>query len=212
MKLSIISLFALFICSISSLSAQQEYVEYGFKGGINLANVSGDVPPGYDSRTSMKIGAYGLYKILPKFGLQAELLYSEQGFSNEYNQGINEAEKVEEILKMQYVNLPVLASYNVIENLWLEGGVQFGYLVRAEMEQETVTLDPIGEVNSKTETIDQNDRYESLDIALAGGLRYKLSRNFMVQARFHQSLNDVDKNLEGDQYHSVYSFSVGYVF
>jgi len=37
---------------------------------------------------------------------------------------------------MQYINLPVLVSYNLIEQLWIEGGVQVGYLVNAEEEEE----------------------------------------------------------------------------
>lgn len=212
MKFTLVSIITLIICSVSTLKAQQEYLEYGFKGGINLANVSGDETSSYENKTSMNIGVYGVYKILPKLGIQTELLYSEQGFSNEFNQGINDSEKVEQILKMQYINLPVLASYNIIENLWIEGGIQFGYLVNAELEEEIVRIDNLESVNSETETINQNDRYESLDISFAGGLRYKLNRNFMLQARYTNSLNDVDKNLDGNQYNTIFSFSVGYVF
>ncbi|MFO7744339.1 MAG: porin family protein, partial [Psychroflexus sp.] len=198
MKLSFISLAALFIISFTNMNAQQEYFEYGFKGGINLSNISGDVPSSYETRTSMNIGAYGLYKILPKLGIQAELLYSEQGFSNDYVPDAITIEKVEEVLRMQYINLPVLASYNVIENLWIEGGIQVGYLVDAELELEEVELGDTDNVNSSTDTFDRTDRYESLDIALAGGLRYKLNRNFMVQARYTNSIKDINKIKTGD--------------
>lgn len=212
MKLSIISLLVFFLFSISGLYAQQEYFEYGFKGGINLSNVSGDNTSSYETRTSMNIGAYGLYKILPKLGIQAELLYSEQGFSNEFNRETNNTEEVDQVLRMQYINLPVLASYNIIENLWVEGGLQVGYLAKAEIEEETVTISQSGGVDSSTETIEETDNYERIDLGLAGGLRYKLSQNFMIQARYTQSLNDINKELQGDQYNSIFSFSVGYVF
>jgi len=79
MKLSLLAIISLLLVSITT-SAQQEYFEYGFKGGLNLSNISGDEVSNYDTRTSMNIGGYGLYKILPKLGIQAELLYSEQGF------------------------------------------------------------------------------------------------------------------------------------
>lgn len=212
MKIPFVTLLALLVCSISTLNAQQEYFEYGFKGGINLSNIAGDVPASYDTRTSMNIGGYGLYKILPKLGIQAELLYSEQGFSNEFERGIGSSDNINEILRMQYVNLPVLISYNVIENLWVEGGLQVGYLVNAEVEEETTTTGAAGDLVSKTETIGQTSRYESFDLGFAAGLRYKLSQNFMVQARYTQSMNDIDKELEGSQYNSIFSFSVGYVF
>ncbi|WP_093364340.1 porin family protein [Psychroflexus sediminis] len=212
MKLYFISVAILFSLSITTLNAQQEYFEYGFKGGINLSNISGDGTSNYETKTSMHIGAYGVYKILPKLGIQAELLYSEQGFSNDRIPDAADVEKIEEILRMQYINLPVLASYNVIENLWVEGGVQVGYLAKAEAEEETVTLDSAGEVNSTTETIGKTDNYERIDLGIAGGLRYKLSQNFMIQARYTQSLNDINKTMAGDQYNSIFSFSVGYVF
>ncbi|NEV92594.1 PorT family protein [Psychroflexus sp. YR1-1] len=212
MKLTYIVLAVFFIGSITTLNAQQEYFEYGFKGGVNIAQMTGDVPASYESRTSMKIGAFGIYKILPKLGIQAELLYSEQGFSNEPVPETIAIEKIEELLRMQYVNLPVLASYNLVENLWLEGGMQVGYLVKAVEDREEVRLINQGEVTSETTSTAKTDNYERIDFGLAGGLRYKLSQNFMVQARFHQSLNDVDKSSEGDQYHRVYSFSIGYVF
>ncbi|MBZ9651565.1 porin family protein [Psychroflexus montanilacus] len=215
MKLTYATLVILLTFSISTLSAQQEYFEYGFKGGINLSTISGDNVSNYETRTSMNIGGYGLYKILPKFGIQAELLYSEQGFSNEFSdidQTTNEEIDIDEILRMQYINLPVLLSYNVVENLWVEGGVQVGYLVDAELEQETVRLGDTQQLISETENINQNDRYESVDFALAGGLRYKLNQNFMVQARYTNGITDVDKETPGDQYNSIFSFSVGFVF
>jgi hypothetical protein len=163
----------------------------------------------------MNIGMYGLYKILPKLGIQAELLYSEQGFTNEFSRfdsTLNEDVEIDQVLRMQYINLPVLASYNVIENLWIEGGIQIGYLVDAELEEERVTEGQAGQVNSETETIGSKENYKDLDLGLAGGLRYKLNRNFMIQARYTQSLNDIDEATLGDQFNSIWSFSVGYVF
>jgi hypothetical protein len=163
----------------------------------------------------MNIGMYGLYKILPKLGIQAELLYSEQGFTNEFSRfdsTLNEDVEIDQVLRMQYINLPVLASYNVIENLWIEGGIQIGYLVDAELEEERVTEGQAGQVNSETETIGSKENYKDLDLGLAGGLRYKLNRNFMIQARYTQSLNDIDEATPGDQFNSIWSFSVGYVF
>ncbi|MFD0931435.1 porin family protein [Psychroflexus salinarum] len=212
MKLSFISIAVLFIISFTNMNAQQEYFEYGFKGGINLSNITEDVPSSYETRTSMNIGAYGLYKILPKLGIQAELLYSEQGFSNDRIPDAADVEKIEEILRMQYINLPVLASHNVIENLWVEGGFQVGYLVNAESDRERIEINNLGSVKSTTINEGKTDNYERIDVGLAGGLRYKLNRNFMIQARYTNSINDINKIETGDQYNSIFSFSVGYVF
>jgi hypothetical protein len=214
MKLSLLFVITLLFVSIT-MNAQQEYFEYGFKGGVNLSSISGDGDKvsNYDTKASMNIGMYGLYKILPKLGIQAELLYSEQGFSDRFD--VEEDEDIDEIkslTRMQYINVPVLASYNLIEQLWIEGGVQVGYLVDAEEEKETRSIDGSGQLDSVTKTIDQTSRYENLELGLLGGLRYKLSQNFMIQARYEKSINDIDKDLVGDQFNEVWSFSVGFVF
>ena len=211
MKLSLLSVITLLLASITT-NAQQEYFEYGFKGGLNLSNISGDEVSNYETRTSMNIGAYGLYKILPKLGIQAELLYSEQGFSERFDSEEVDIDEIKSLTRMQYINLPVLVSYNLIEQLWIEGGVQVGYLVNAEEEREERSIDDSGQLISETETINQTNRYEGLELGLLGGLRYKLSQNFMIQARYEKSINDIDKELAGDQFNEVWSFSVGYVF
>ena len=212
MKLSTIAFSLITAFLFTNTHAQQEYFEYGFKGGVNLSTISGDVESSIESKTSMNIGMYGLYKILPKLGIQAELLYSEQGFTNETMPTHQSIEKIEEVLRMQYINLPVLASYNVVEHLWIEGGIQVGYLVDAELEEETVRIGDTGQVISETETIGNKNDYKDLDVGLAGGLRYKLSQNFMLQARYTQSLNDINEAKAGDQFNSIWSFSVGFVF
>jgi hypothetical protein len=213
MKLTLTSISILLLISITS-HAQQEYFEYGFKGGINLSSISGDGDKvsNYDTKASMNIGGYGLYKILPKLGIQAELLYSEQGFSDRFDSEEVDIDEIKSLTRMQYINLPVLASYNLIEQLWIEGGVQVGYLVDAEEEEETRSIDGSGQLDSVTKTIDQTNRYENLELGLLGGLRYKLSQNFMVQARYEKSINDIDKDLVGDQFNEVWSFSVGFLF
>jgi len=211
MKLSLLSVITLLLASITT-NAQQEYFEYGFKGGLNLSNISGDEVSNYETRTSMNIGAYGLYKILPKLGIQAELLYSEQGFSERFNSENVNIDEIKSLTRMQYINLPVLVSYNLIEQLWIEGGVQVGYLVNAEEEEEKRFIDGSGQLISETETINQTNRYEGLELGLLGGLRYKLSQNFMIQARYEKSINDIDKELAGDQFNEVWSFSVGFLF
>jgi len=214
MKLTSLAIISLLFVSMTT-NAQQEYFEYGFKGGVNLSSISGDGDKvsNYDTKASMNIGGYGLYKILPKLGIQAELLYSEQGFSERFDSEEVDIDEIKSLTRMQYINLPVLVSYNLIEQLWMEGGVQVGYLVDAEEEREERSINnESGQLDSATKTIDQTSRYESLELGLLGGLRYKLSQNFMIQARYEKSINDVDKELAGDQFNEVWSFSVGYVF
>ncbi|WP_127845526.1 porin family protein [Psychroflexus aestuariivivens] len=212
MKKLFIFTIALGLFATNEMKAQ-EYFEFGFKGGVNLSNLTGDNTDDLDPRTTMNIGVFGIYKVTDKIGVQAEILYSEQGTEREsvFFDGFSEIEE-DYVLKTQYINLPLMASYNVIENLWVEAGPQIGYLVKAEVDLETTTEDNLGSVESSTETQDVTDSYESIDMALNVGLRYKLARNFLVQARYSKGITDITEAIEGNQNNQIYSFSVGYVF
>ncbi|MFN2261273.1 MAG: PorT family protein, partial [Psychroflexus sp.] len=44
----------------------QEYFEFGFKGGVNISNFTGDNTGDLDPRTTMNIGVFGIYKVTDK--------------------------------------------------------------------------------------------------------------------------------------------------
>jgi len=121
-----IVLFLLTSIFITAVSQAQE-IKFGVKGGLNLSTLSGD-SPNISGR-----GAVLEVKFNDKFALQPELLYSEQGASAENGQLVN----IETKLRLNYINIPILAKYYLTKGLSVEAGPQLGILIDAGV-QDTI--------------------------------------------------------------------------
>jgi hypothetical protein len=192
MKKLFILLIAL--CSVLAVNAQktkrEEGIKLGIKGGLNVANLMGDVED-VAIRTSIHAGLVAEIIINDKFSIQPELLYSGQGASVTSDGGGR--------IKLDYITLPVLAKFPIAKNLSLEAGPQVGFLV-----------------SGKYKTNDSNDKIEdtkTIDFGLNAGLGYELNNGVFFQARYNLGLTDVgfagDNNRASN---AVIQFSIGKLF
>ena len=109
------------IMSFSSMNAQE--VNFGIKAGLNLAGLNGSEDlDDYDLRTSFHVGAVAEIGISEKFSFQPELLYSSQGAKAEES-------GFKATIKLDYLNLPLIAKYYVAEGFSVEAGPQIGFLL-----------------------------------------------------------------------------------
>ncbi|WP_100611490.1 porin family protein [Confluentibacter lentus] len=178
-KLLLSAVIAIF--AMSNVNAQE--VKFGAKAGVNFASLSGDDADGLDGRTSFHVGALAEIGISEKFAVQPELLYSSQGASFEDNN-----------LKMDYINLPILAKFLVAEGFSIEVGPQVGFLISADAEGEDV-----------------KDAFKSTDFSGALGLGYKLESGLNFAARYNLGLGNIADG-DGDIKNNVIQLSVGYFF
>jgi hypothetical protein len=84
--------------------------------------------------------------------------------------------------------VPVIARYEVVENLNLEAGLSFNYLFKAEYYDGTWN-DFISEVGPN-----------SMETALLFGLNYRFFRRFDINVRWNYSLFPVRGEYSGDPY------------
>ena len=115
-KLFLVAAIAVF--GFTSANAQE--VNFGAKAGVNMATITGDDVDDTKSKTSFHIGAVAEIAISDKFSVQPELLYSAQG---------TKADEGDEELKIDYINLPIIAKYYVAEGFSIEAGHQVGFLM-----------------------------------------------------------------------------------
>ena len=176
--------------TISSLAtAQMENITFGAKAGLNIASVTGDIGENSDSRISFHLGAVARYDIDDKLSIQPELLYSSQGASGEI-------ENTDFTIKLDYINLPVLATYEVYDNLRVLAGPEIGINISAKSETGDFEGD-IEDVNT-------------LALGLALGAQYQLEQGIFFQARYAAGLSKIVEDVDGSN--SVISLSVGYFF
>ncbi len=180
----------------------QEFFNFGVKGGVNFATLTGDDADELDAKmkTGFHLGVLAEIMISDKFGIQPEVLYSSQGAKSDASV-FEEFGDVDVTLKLDYVAVPVMLKYFVSPGFSLEAGPQFSFLSKSEIEAE---------FGGETETEDLKDDTESFDLGAALGVGYGLPQGFLVQARYVMGFSDV--YTDADAKNSVIQLSVGWKF
>jgi hypothetical protein len=192
-------------------------ISFGAKAGLNFASITGDDVDDLDGRTAFHVGVVVEISVSDKFSVQPELFYSSQGATMEDSyteEGFNVRE--DGTIKLDYINLPIMAKYYVAEGFSLEAGPQIGFLMNSEAEVDlTVSGDGVSE--SITISEDLKDHVKGIDFGFNFGLGYKLENGLNFDARYNLGLsdgNDDPEFFESDDAfkNSVIQVSVGYFF
>lgn len=186
------------ILTFGFISAQDnKEMSFGVKGGLNvstLANADGD-GVSVSSLVGFHIGGFAEFMITDKFAVQPEVLYSAQGAK--FDDGGDKGD-----WKLNYIVVPVMAKYYVMDTFSLELGPQIGFLATSDIESGGISLDV-------------KDETKSTDVSLCFGAGYVFAENFMLGARYNVGLTQVQKNLEPGESeikNSVFQISFGYKF
>ncbi len=172
------------VLGFTDVNAQE--IQFGIKGGLNLASVSGDNTEDIDVVTSFNFGILSEIPVSDKFSFQPELMYSGQGYS--FN---------EKTIALSYLNLPLMGKYYLTKGFSVEAGPQIGYLFNAENEETDV-----------------KDSFNSFDFGVNFGLGYKLDNGLNFGARYNLGLTDINNldNSSNKNKNGVFQLSVGYFF
>ncbi|MFD2562170.1 porin family protein [Aquimarina rubra] len=187
-----------------SATAQEEKIRFGAKAGLNLSSITGDFTDELSMRTSFHVGALVEIPLSDKFALQPELMYSAQGAKYEFSEpGFTD----ESTIKLDYLNIPVMAKFYPVEGFSIQAGPQLGVLLSAKDKGE----DSIGGEYDD----DIKEFISSIDLGLNFGVGYQLEAGIFFEGRYNLGLTDInDENTSDDfsQRNSTIQFSVGYKF
>ncbi|MFV0248377.1 MAG: porin family protein [Tenacibaculum sp.] len=192
-------------------------IHFGAKAGLNVSILKGDdIPEDAKSRISFHLGGVVEFKLSEKFSLQPELIYSVQGSKWLNLEGLNyvdenginvTASDVDFTLKLDYINIPLIAKYYVTEGLSLEAGPQIGINVVSEGEVKTQG------VSTTVDLKELGAEIKSTDFSLNLGAGYKLKNGLNFGVRYNLGLTSIsDSNEDEDVKNEVFQFSVGYFF
>ncbi|MGO3183743.1 MAG: porin family protein [Aequorivita sp.] len=196
-KLLFLGAIALFVFT----SGQSQEFRLGAKAGLNVASLGGDNygVGSLGARTSFHIGALVEVPLGGKFSLQPELLYSSEGADWSWGNGDND-------IKLDYIRIPLLAKFYIIEGLSAEAGPVFGFLVSADKESH----------NEDTPIVfDPKDDYKSFDTALGIGASYRLNMGVFFSMRYNKGLLNVNEDrvdTSHKNHSNVFQISAGYFF
>lgn len=186
-------LFLMAVMALASVSSFAQHRVGTFsiqpKVGLNLANVTkGDG----DIRVGAVAGAEFEYQVSDIFSLSAGALYSMQGCKGD-------VEGYDATVKLDYLNIPILANVYVAKGLAVKLGIQPGFNVTSKASVE----------KSGTKVTTDLDGIESVDFSIPIGLSYEIN-NFVIDGRYNLG---VSKIMDGsDSKNSVFQFTLGYKF
>ena len=162
------------IFSLISVS-QAQNTTLGIKAGYSSSSVQVDGAPDWESRSGFHAGVLAHIHITSHFAVQPELIYSR-------HQG---GERVNEKLKLSYLNIPVLLQYMINDGFRLQTGPQVGFLVSSTRT--------VGTNETDVETL-----VKSTDISWVFGASYVFSSGFGIDARYNLGLNNIsdENNIE----------------
>lgn len=189
MKKITMSLLAIFAASGAAF-AQTPDIKIGAKAGLNFSTVSDF--PGSKNKTGFHIGGLAEIFINETFAVQPEILYSSEGAKTDFGK-----------FSLDYINVPIMAKYYVIDGLSVQAGPQVGFLVKAENEVKDFGI---------KQTIDIKDETKKVEFGLNFGLGYELPMGVFAEARYNLGLSKLDKDGDGSSKNRVFQLSVGYKF
>ncbi|SNR64924.1 porin family protein [Flavobacterium sp. ov086] len=173
----------------TSATIQAQLVQFGVKAGVNFASQTGDaglqgVAFDKEGITSYHVGVLAEIKLLEKFSIQPELLYSTQGAT--YKNAVDEFKN-----ELGYLSIPVMAKFYLTKSVSLELGPQASFLL------------------SEKNDFDVKDA-ETFEFGLNAGLGLKITKNIFIQGRYGLGLTEASKN--ADVKNSTFQVSAGFLF
>jgi hypothetical protein len=179
-KLMMIAAMMLAAVTVSAQEAGQAFLKPMVGGTLtNVTKADGKMKFG------LVAGAEFGYMCSEKFGITAGALYTMQGAKGK--NGMPD-------LKLEYINVPVLANYYVAPGFAIKAGVQAGFMTKA-----------------KSDGADLKEFYNKVDFSIPVGISYEFS-DFVIDARYNFGLSKIGKKEYTDtsNKNSVIMLTLGY--
>lgn len=190
------------VIMLASVGAYAQYsvgsINLQPKVGLNISNIT-DIG-GTDPRIGLAAGLEAEYQISDIFSLSAGAIYSQQGIKASWTE---RNKKISQTLKLDYINIPILANVYVAKGFAVKLGIQPGFNVTAKLEhkekEDGITVKATGDVED----------VKSVDFSIPVGLSYEYA-NFQLDARYNWGVSKVAD--DDDEKHSVFQITLGYKF
>ena len=216
----IMMIAAMMVATVTA-NAQNEVGQLTLKPTVGM-NIASMTKTEGDSKVRVGIaaGVEAEYGITESFSLSAGLLYSMQGvkgngsfdldFFDEYFNYVGDAEYTgKATVKLDYINIPILANYYVIPGLAIKAGIQPAFNVSKKVKFEGDVI--ISGNKKETVNVDKkiDDGVKAFQFAIPVGISYEY-KNFVLDARYNIGVTKAFKYT--DSRHSVFQITLGYKF
>ena len=150
--------------------AQRSDVSLGLKAGATYSGFMGAQATGYESIFGFQAGAFANIGLTDLFAFQPEILYSQKG-AKFPTTGVT--------TRLNYVDVPLAFHVNA-DGLFFEAGPQVGFLLAANDQSGTVS-------------VDRKSRYNAFDFGYLAGLGYQRKTGLGIGLRYNGGFTNVEK-------------------
>ena len=196
--------------SMMAATAQNKEGEFSLKPmvGITVAELRNVGYVQYGPKVGFSGGLEAEYGITPQLGISLGAIYSQQG--GKYDIDVENSittiigtykiseEKTRSKVKVDYINIPLLANFYICRGMALKTGVQLGILIHDKMNYHYQKIPYIPndepyplEDHSNHTWEKMTDFGKSIDFGIPVGLSYEY-RDFIVDARYYFGLTKID--------------------
>lgn len=164
----ILVVLTIVVFGCSKINAQE--LRFGAKVGINFSDILGDNTLRDGPITSIPMFAvYAEIPLYKKFSFQPELQYSPQGFGT--GSGNNE------VISLNYLNVPLLGKCYIFKGLSLEAGPQVGVLLDATLKETAANI---------------ADNFKTLDFGVNLGIGYTFNNGLNLGFRYNLGVSNIN--------------------
>ncbi|MFP8895434.1 porin family protein [Chryseobacterium sp. EZn1] len=190
MKKNIFIALAFVLSTISNAQTTSESMSFGVKGGYTLSSMK-FFNTQLDSKSYFYAGILAEQPLSSKFGLQAEVLYTQLGGKDAYpwyelvgNEVVNMG-NMNFNYKFNQIQVPISVKYYIVPELSASVGMNLGFNISSKVKMNTVF--------DEAET----HNYESLktlNLFPFLGAEYKINQKFFVDARYNFNFIEMNKS------------------
>jgi hypothetical protein len=180
------------ICLLSLFFARLAHAQFGVKGGLNVAELTGRGGEEASYKAFYHVGIFYQANVLGPLAIQPEIQYSLQG-------GTLKSAYTNYDTQLHYLTVPILAKLTV-GPVFVEAGPQLGVLLNADQSGNMqLSLAPDGTPAYGNVSRPATGSFKRGDFSVVGGAGLKLATGFSLGARLVAGLNDINdaKNLSG---------------
>ena len=161
---------------VATLSANAQFEPGTFtlqpKVGLNLSRITHEDAK---YKAGLAAGFEGQYQINDWFGLAAGVMYQQKGY------GVKNIDDLK--VKLEYVDIPVMAKFYVTKGLSINAGLQPGFLTKAKIDYNG-------------NDADFKDYCESFSFEVPVSIAYEFPMGLVIEARYNFGATDVGKEFE----------------
>lgn len=170
------------------------------KVGINIASLTNT--DGSDPRIGPAAGAELEYQVSDIVSLSGGVLYSMQGVKEKDN-------GVSATVKLDYINIPILANVYVTKGLAVKLGIQPGFMVNDKFKVASGSASGEVSFEDAMKAAGTDASLKKFDFSIPVGLSYEY-KNVVLDARYNWGLTKVIDGV--DTKNSVFQITLGYKF